>query len=103
MEATERGKVKPLPCTSDIQGNGNANDPRNSEPSDAQLSWELSLLKKAFPVSECDDCALYDAEANKCHVLHGDVDQDECPALPELVRDAQRKAEDEHLAMGGYL
>ena len=76
------------------------NDPRNSEPSNAQLSWELSLLRKAFPLSECDDCPLFHEDSDKpCEVLHGDVDQDECPGLPELIADAQRAAEDEHLAM----
>ena len=95
--------VLDLPGRGDYEASAptnHANDPRNSEPSDAQLSWELSLLRKAFPLSECDDCPLFHEDSEKpCEVLHGDVDQDECPGLPELIADAQRAMQDEHEAM----
>lgn len=69
------------------------NSPHFVEPTDEQLSWELSILRKEFPISECDDCKFFHPESeHPCEVLDSrnvHVDQDECVALPRLIEDAQ--------------
>jgi hypothetical protein len=73
----------------------NANDPA-LDVCDSQLSVELSLLRRAFPISDCDTCIHYDEDYSQpCQVLFGSVDQSECPGLPELILDAQRAMEEE--------
>jgi hypothetical protein len=88
MEATERGKVKPLPCTSDIQGNGNANDPRNDD-CDA-ITWLVQKFFDSTPLT-CQECVYFREASEICEALENG-EAEICPELDSLIEDNVREA-----------
>lgn len=73
------------------------NNPALPEPSDAQLSYEITLIQKHYAEGDCRiECPMFSELRECCTVLADDLALEECPAYEELLaEDMRHQAEDQ--------
>lgn len=76
------------------------NDPRNADPSDAQISFEYGLIATYFRKHDCTDCPQFSELRGVCMVVEDGLDLDACPEWSEIWQDSMHAAQEEHEA--GY-
>jgi hypothetical protein len=77
-----------------------SNDPRNADPSDAELSADYALIAAYFRKNGCYECPHRSAMREVCMVVEDGLDLYDCPEWSSIWQDAMHAAQEEYEA--GY-